>query len=163
MALNGQDILLDLCQLHFAPTTEQRVSLLEGRIGVTFPAFFRSFLLSFNGGKFRHGIEFPVINTKLKYTIEALYGIDVQSSCFDIGGETLLNAQTPTHPNDPIAWLPIGSTPGNFIICLNVQPTSQDYGMVVLKTPADEWLYLAETFDAFLDGLYLAEWANEFD
>ncbi len=152
-----EDVYQKYCTKRFPLPTEFQLRELEEQLGLTFPDYYREFLLKYNGGIF----DAPIFGTeKREYEkspplegFRYLYGVNGPKHAI-LGKESeilLFNFRV----DEPILILPIGYTFSNSTICLLHTYNNKGFGEIVLRRDfgspllPGEWFHLASDMEEF--------------
>ena len=130
------------------PLPSEQIAVLEGRVGVEFPADYRQFLLEFNGGYFD---DEPEIVTKVEEAsgdgLKCLFGINSGHTSSELGEPSHL--ATFFDVGAVPAFFPIGKTTlGGFILLVTEE---EKRGAIYFKRAFGDYYYLADNMTEFLD------------
>lgn len=138
------------CNERFSLPSILEIGTFEGRLGVPLPLHYRDYLLAFNGGCF----DDPMVGDDESdwpcFSLSIFYGLGATGKAADLARPTNLNVFSNNHP---FQILPIGCTPGGFLILLVTDPDGEDYGDVLLKT-FDETYFVAKSMREFFEQLH---------
>jgi hypothetical protein len=135
------------CDHRYPLASESAIENFERRLGVPLPPHYRDYLLTFNGGYFNDPIVGDEDSDWPSFSVSTLYGLGSEGKGADLARPANLNLFT---NNDPFQILPIGCTPGGFLILLVTDPDGDDYGDILLKT-FDETYFVANSMHEFFE------------
>ncbi len=138
----------------FPLPTDELVSELEHRIGISLPGDYRQFVLQYNGGYFKCPEITPVGEGCPLETLHALNGIGASHSTAELASRLDLAL---FDDNKPPKILPIGSTGVGGLIILDTAP-GDGRGEILLKQAWGDFFYLADGIDAFFALLREPTW-----
>jgi hypothetical protein len=131
------------CRERFPLPTEAQIRELEGRIGVSFPADYRHYLLGYNGGYFVEPSILPPSTECPEDCLKFMHGICASHPTAELGRERDLSRWS---DNSPPQIVPIGYTIMGYFILLVTHPEGR--GQVLLRT-FDESFYLSDDIPGF--------------
>lgn len=142
--------------------TDAAIEQLEADLGARLPDDYRQFLKTCNGGYVDYDVLATMANGDKELLSFALYGLDAaegyESNPFEL-------AQLRKDPDFPTTGLlPIGRDGGASILLLDLRDGRQDVAAMVAGLPAwagrrqqgNEYVVLADSFNGYLDALYLS-------
>lgn len=132
--------------------SEADIASLESKHGIRFPADYRDFLNSHNGGHFRGEVFFALEG--VRFGLASLFGINVGYPQSELCGRNLALIEC----NSPIEVVPIGRTEENFLLVI-VVVDEEDFGHVILKT-FDEAKKAFSSFSEFVGALKIRQKRN---
>jgi hypothetical protein len=130
------------------PTTEQ-VDQLEERIRAVLPSDYRQFLLNYNGGYFSEPEIRAMDDSAPLSLLTCLFGINATDPYAELAQPSYLAL---FEENDPPVILPIGDTPMNSLIILELDGDSP--GSILLKMAFGDFYYLASGIEEFFTLLH---------
>jgi SMI1 / KNR4 family (SUKH-1) len=141
------------CKERFPRPSEEQVSALEQRIGVTLPEDYRQFVLHFNGGYFNERAITPVVEGTPMDALTSLSGIGASHRESELGDPTAIAL---FDDNDPPKIVPVGDTEMGGLIILVTEPEGR--GEIWMKEALGTFYYLADGIAAFFDLLRTPTW-----
>jgi hypothetical protein len=145
-----------VCQFSRTPLTPEDIAQFETAHKLTIPESFRSFLLKHNGAVFQ--FDYPAFRVKNERVKEALLQCFF---CLSDGDPIDMKRVYRVHRKRlPEELMPIGSDPGNNLICLGIK--GDHLGKLYFWERTKEHspptfanvYWLADDFESFLQGLY---------
>lgn len=129
----------------FPLPTEEQVAALERRIGVTFPADYRKYVLEFNGGYFTEPDIIPPSNGCPVDGLTEMHGIGASHPAAELASKADLAI---FDDNDPPQIVPVGYTMTGSLILLVTHPEGR--GCIIYKKAfSDESFLLATGIEEF--------------
>lgn len=145
------------------PASEEAIALLEAQLGARLPDDYRAFLRSINGAELDYDVVVTLASGERDVLSFTLYGLDAQSEWGANPFELEQLRETDGFPSS--ALLPIGRDGGASVLLLDLREGRQQVAAMVAGLPAwtgrrqqgDEYVVLAESFDAYLALLHLSD------
>ncbi|WP_459205978.1 SMI1/KNR4 family protein [Pseudomonas sp. MLB6B] len=145
------------------PASEEAIASLEAQLGARLPDDYRAFLRSINGADLDYDVAVTLANGERDVLSFTLYGLDAQSEWGANPFELGQLRETDGFPSSGL--LPIGRDGGASVLLLDLREGRQQVAAMVAGLPAwtgrrqqgDEYVVLAESFDAYLALLHLSD------
>ena len=141
------------CVERFPLPSEEQVTALERRIGVTLPDDFRHFVLEFNGGYFDEPEILQPTDGCPQDGLNLMCGIGASHDVAELGCRSSL---TLFDDNDPPLIVPIGSTGMGGLIILITEDEGR--GEIWYKQALGSFHFLADGIEDFFDLLSDPPW-----
>lgn len=141
---------------------DEAISQLEARLGAHLPKDYRWFLKHCNGAYLDYDVIATLASGEREPLSFSLFGLDLEDTCESNPFELEQLQSLPDFPAPGL--LPIGRDGGASLLLLDLREGRQEVAAVVAGLPAwtgrhqqgDEYVILAESFDAYLDLLHLS-------
>jgi SMI1-KNR4 cell-wall len=136
------------CTKRFGLPNQKQLVDLEKNLGVVLSEDYKTFILSYNGGRFRepriisHDGECPLDR------LTVMYGIGASHPTSELGNRRQIAILT---DKDPPKFIPIGYTIMGYFIILSTR--KKERGFIFLKT-FDEFFFLADSIEGFFQLLH---------
>lgn len=145
------------------PASEEAVAALEAQLGARLPDDYRAFLRSVNGAELDYDVVATLANGEREVLGFTLYGLNAHSEWGANPFELARMRETEDFPASGL--LPIGRDGGASVLLLDLRDGRQQVAAMVAGLPAwtgrrqqgDEYVVLAESFDAYLALLHLSD------
>ncbi|MDZ5603829.1 SMI1/KNR4 family protein [Pseudomonas sp. RP23018S] len=145
------------------PASDEALALLEARLGTRLPDDYRTFLSAFNGAELDYEVVATLANGDRETLGFSLFSVDPDGDWESNPHELEQLREVEGFPATGL--LPIGRDGGASVLLLDLRDGRQDVAAMVAGLPAwtgrrqqgDEYVVLAESFDAYLALLHLSD------
>jgi hypothetical protein len=130
--------------------------VLEGHLGVAFPADYKRIAIRFNGGR-PDEREYEYFDPTLNVEATMLFG-DLLAITPEAGGEHLLEMMQRPPEFFPEGLVPFAVDPGDNLLCFDYRKSSSSPSVGIWLIGFEhghDWVELAASFSAFLEKLHL--------
>ena len=142
--------------------SDTAIAQLENSLGARLPDDYRQFLKACNGASVEYDVLATMANGDRELLSFSLHGLDLDTQW---GANPFEMQQLRTHAGFPDSGLlPIGRDGGASVLLLDLRDGRQDVAALVAGLPAwtgrrqqgDEFVWLADSFNGYLDALHLS-------